>query len=156
MLMVIQKKLTKYKFQGEFTVKNVYNFLYDFTKNKLQSHLIGEDHDEEHAEYKGKYLKKLSSDLVRKEFLDKSKDKVILFHTSSCDKCDRSLQIIGEIAEEMKELEISFGKLNVAKNEIMEIKNIPSLVFFPRENLNNMSYFSGNLDKQKIKDFILK
>lgn len=72
---------------------------------------------------------------------DKQKDKVILFHTDSCNKCPEAVELVEEIANEMTIDKLYFGKFNIAKNEGTQLTKIPSLVFFPAETPDKMDYY---------------
>lgn len=151
MIVLMQKKTVKFKYNGPFVAKQILQFLLDFLHHKLDQHLISEKEDENHHK---KFLKTVTAQGFRTLLEDKQRDKIILFHTETCHKCPEAVEMLEELAKELQGQYLYFGKFNVAKNEGPEITKIPSLVFFPKDD-SKIDYFQGGLDREAIKKFIL-
>ena len=152
MIVIIQKKITKFKLEQSFTIKNVSQFLYDFLHNKLDSHLISEEISENDE---NNYLKTVNSKNMRDLLLNTKLDKIILFYTNNCAGCPEAVKGVEKIAKDFLHAKIFFGKINVAKNEVPDMNSIPSLAFFDRFDRNNMDFYKGELDEGKMKKWIL-
>lgn len=152
MIVIIQEKITKFKLEKTFTIKSVGQFLYDFLHNKLETHLISEKETEDDENV---YLKNVNSQNMRNLLLNKKLDKIILFYTNNCQGCPDALKTVEKIAKKFLNTNIYFGKINVAKNEVPDMTNIPGLAFFDRLDPNRMDFYKGNLDEEKMKKWIL-
>lgn len=62
--------------------------------------------------------------------------------------CPEIVKLMEEIADEMTEDNLFFGKINVAKNEVANVTKPPTLAFFSGIDPKKIDYYQGELDKE--------
>ena len=130
---VIHRELKKYKFEDKWTKANIAKFILDFIKNEIKPTLISQEapKDEKGPVYTittnnmGEYLKSPNN------------GKVLLFYYTGC-----------------KSLNLKFGKINVAFNELPQLSNIPAIAYFAKGNNPTPDYFQGTLDPSELEKFL--
>lgn len=153
LILIFNQKFIKYIYEGDWSPESLDTFVSDFYAKKLTPHLASEEHEPAHE---GTLLS-LTAKTMYKFLFDQEKFKVLLFYSPSCNGCDRIKQLVRDLAHVFEyRNDISFGKIDISKNEVPSIGEAPMLAFFTKEPEKEPLFYKGPVEFEKIKEFILE
>lgn len=148
---VIGRDIKKFKFNDIWTKANLAKFILDFIKNEVKPHRISQETPQNET---GPVYTITANNMV--EYLNnESQGKVLLFYYTGCNHCGEAVEMLESAANNKSEsLNLKFGKINVAFNEIPQISNIPAIAYFPKGKADSGDFYQGTLDIKAFEDFL--
>jgi len=148
------KKYTSETNPADLTVDIISKFIDDVLagniKPSLKSEAISETNDEAVKVIVGKQFEEIVKDT--------SKDVFVKYYAPWCGHCKKLAEPWKELAESMSEhKDLVIGKFDATVNEAegVEIRGYPTLIFYPKDNKEGISY-DGERDVEAMKSWLLE
>jgi len=148
------KKYTSETNPADLTVDIISKFIDDVLagniKPSLKSEAIPETNDEAVKVIVGKQFEEIVKDT--------SKDVFVKYYAPWCGHCKKLAEPWKELAESMSEhKDLVIGKFDATVNEAegVEIRGYPTLIFYPKDNKEGISY-DGERDVEAMKSWLLE
>jgi protein disulfide-isomerase A1 len=140
----------RYRFEGEFKLAELEEFMNKYYKKELKRFLKSESLPEKNP---GPVFKVVGINF-KEEVIDNDNDVLVKFYAEWCGHCKRLAPIYEEVAEELKgNVKIKLVEVDATKNDVegVIIKSFPTIFFFPAGKKDEPIKY----DKQRTKeDFI--
>jgi len=146
--------LKKYKYDGEFTEKNLLNLVEQWKNGKLTPYLKSQDPQPNDGD-----VVVLTGDNFRDTVFEKSKDVLVEFYAPWCGHCKKLAPIYSEMATELKKNKnLVIAKIDATANELenVQIKGYPTLKFYPANKKSAPVDFSEDKTKENMIAFLEK
>lgn len=150
---IIGRELQKFKFNDTWTKANIAKFILKFIQQEIKPTVKSEEapKDETGPVYT------ITANTMAEYLQQPDYGKVLLFYYTGCNHCKEAVEMFEVAAKNQSDkLNLKFGKINVAKNELPNISNIPAIAYFPKGNEGKPDYFEGTLDPKELEAFLQK
>jgi len=152
-------ELNKYKLEGVLNPDSFNDFLKNYTSHNLTKLINSEPIPTQQQNKHGVY--KVVRKSLNETVLDNDNDEFIILYCSednpNCTEVKKRFYRISERYNNSKNLKFAEYEANLNENDIVEIYNIPEIIYFPStstKKINETIRFLGNYTTEQINTFI--